>query len=138
MLGVKNYETKYIDSCRNIINNQLASYRNLIKSVPKVADTVITDFETQFLNNLVVVLDTFFVHRIRAIEGKDGNPLNEVRMLCNSLLNNGGRLTTDKTIKYTVASSVLKIKIGEDIKFGIIEFETLTEIFFKHIEKKYS
>jgi hypothetical protein len=67
----------------------------------------------QEINNLTLVLDSYFVHRTRAIEGKDGNPLNEVRMLCNSILRSKGVLSADKTIKYEADTAVLKLRVGD-------------------------
>ena len=46
----------------------------------------------------------------------NGNPLNEVRMLSASLMNNRGNMAVDKTIKFDAANSVLKYKIGDKIK----------------------
>ena len=40
------------------------------------------------------------------MEGKDGNPLNEVRILCNSMMNNNNKMCADKTIKFDSAKSV--------------------------------
>lgn len=48
---------------------------------------------------MVLALDQLFVHRARGIEGKDGNPLNEVRVLCTSIMANGGVLVKDSQIK---------------------------------------
>lgn len=43
--------------------------------------------------------------------GKDGNPLNEVRILCNSIMNNNGIMSKDKTIRLNPEKSVLIFKI---------------------------
>jgi hypothetical protein len=43
-------------------------------------------FESTFFNNMVLVLDHYFVHRLRAVESMDGNALNEVRVLGDSML----------------------------------------------------
>ncbi len=46
------------------------------------------------------------------MEKKDGNPLNEVKMLSNSIMNNGSVMCADKTIKYDPAKAVLKCRSG--------------------------
>ena len=55
-------------------------------------------FERQLFNHMILALDHYFVHRSRTMEGKDGNPLNEVRMLCHAIMENEGRMSADKTI----------------------------------------
>jgi hypothetical protein len=103
MLAANTYPKEYTNDCRARIEAQLAAYKSL-----KLTSSA-SSFESLFFNNLVLVLDRFFVHRTRAREGKDGNPLNEVLMLCDSILDNKGIMTANKTIKYDPAKSVLKI-----------------------------
>lgn len=129
MLGVKSYEKKYINSCRTNLKSLIAEY--------KKTNSKNTGFEKLFVRNMIVALDAFFVHRIRAIEGKDGNPLNEVRMMAQSVLNNSGKLALDKTIKYNPDTAVVKLKPGDDIALTTAQFETLTKAFFIEIESKY-
>jgi len=68
---------------------------------------------------------------------KDGNPLNEVRMLCNSMMTNHNILGADKTIKYDPAKSVLKYRFGDQIKLNEADFTRLSGAFFAEIERKY-
>ena len=82
-------------------------------------------------------MDSHFVHRGRAAEMKDGNPLNEVRMLCDSIMNNRSVLRADKTISYDVSKSVLKVDIGDEIKLNETDFKRLSSAYFTEIEKKY-
>jgi hypothetical protein len=86
---------------------------------------------------MVLALDSYFVHRTRAIEKKDGNPLNEVRMLCNSMMNNNHMMCADKTIKFDPARSVLKYRVGDEIKLNEADFTLLSSAFFAEIERKY-
>ena len=134
MLGMRNYTQKYIAACRSKINSDLSTYKLLAAS----ADTkALEAFETTFFNNMVVLLDHLFVHRLRTVEGKDGNPLNEVRLLSDSMMNNNNKLSTDKTIKYDPASSVLKYKAGDSIKLKESDFMLLSTAFFTEIENKF-
>lgn len=86
MLCVNNYTQKYIDECRSRVAAQVSAYQTLVASARNQAvtneplfDAAIEAFEPHFFNNMVLALDSYFVHRARAIEKKDGNPLNEVR-----------------------------------------------------------
>jgi hypothetical protein len=144
MLCVNNYKKEYIDECRSRMEAQLTAYQTLLTTARAKAGTgnaafnsAVAAFEPLFFNNLVVVLDGFFVHRSRTLEGKDGNPLNELRMICTSLLQNHGVMSTDKTIKYSPGKSVVKLKIGDQIKLTEPDFTLLFRAFFAEIESKF-
>ena len=88
-----------------------------------------------------------FVHRLPGSEGKDGNPLNEVRVLCNSLLLNQGKLQVDRLpgwpnsavsgLKLPPEKSLLKLKEGDEVKLTEADFVRLSEALFAEIEKRY-
>ncbi len=69
------------------------------------------------------------------VEGKEGNPLNEVRVLCNSILLNGGKFQAEKLpgwpdsagsgLKMPVEKSVLKLKNGDEVKLSRADFVRL-------------
>jgi hypothetical protein len=44
---------------------------------------------------MILALDRYVNHRARGLEGKDGNSLNEVRMIGTSLSEGDGRLQAD-------------------------------------------
>ncbi|TLZ59506.1 MAG: hypothetical protein E6K13_09725 [Methanobacteriota archaeon] len=104
--------------------------------------------ETTFFNNLVLKMEYMFVHRFSGIEGKDGNPLNEVRVLCNSILLNEGKLQVEKLprwpnsavagLKLPPDTSVLKLRVGDEVKVSEADFVRLAKGFFAEIEKKYT
>ena len=94
------------------------------------------------------MLDYFFVHRLSGIDGKDGNPLNEVKILYNSMLNNNNIMTADNVgkiaafaglhaIKLDPTKSVLKYRAGDEIKLNEADFLLLSKAFFAEIESKY-
>src|SRR5437588_11639129 len=120
MLGMKTYSNKYIDACRDRVKANLRAYRDQVKRAPSQS------FESRYFIDQVLLLDYMFVHRLAGIEGKDGNPLNEVRVLCNSLLLNQGRLQVDRLpgwpnsastgMELPPEKSVLKLKVGEEVR----------------------
>ncbi|WP_379350485.1 hypothetical protein [Paenibacillus sp. GCM10027629] len=71
------------------------------------------------------------------MELKDGNSLNEVRMLCNSMMENNNRMKADKTIKYKPDKSILKYNFDDEIKLSKDDFLQLAKAFFADIEFKF-
>ena len=128
MLSVKHYPKDYVDSCRARLRSQLVAYDDAAVSEA---------FRTEFLNNLILVLEQSFVHRMRGNEGKDGNPLNEVRMLAASILTNGAVLTGEPSIKYDAERSVLGLAVGETITIDLDQFRQLADRYFDTIEERF-
>jgi hypothetical protein len=144
MLCVNNYTQKYIDECRSRVAAQVSAYQALVATAKNksatdnpLLDAAIKAFEPHFFNNMVLALECYLVHRARAIEKKNGNPLNEVRMLCNSMMNNHNMMCEDKTVRYDPAKSLLKYRFGDEIKLNEADFNLLASAFFAEIESKY-
>jgi hypothetical protein len=142
MLGRKEYTPEELEQARNAVAQQLAAYRKLVKALngagedPKVT-AALDAFEPLLFENMTLVLDRYFVHRLRSATGKDGNPLNEVELLADSLMNNGGELRGNNVIKYKPEESVLKLEVGQPIRLSASEFERLAQAFFADLEAKF-
>ncbi|MBM7773786.1 hypothetical protein JOD54_003990 [Actinokineospora baliensis] len=138
MLAVSTYSQDYLDACRARVADHIEVYRAMVGTGDGADFTAaVAAFEPVFFNNLVLVLETSFVHRLRGKENKDGNPLNEVRMLSGSLLTNDGVLRVDEGIAWDPARSVLGYAAGERIRVRERGFLALAEAFFADLAAKY-
>jgi hypothetical protein len=142
MLGRKDYTQDEVDHGKSAIEEQLAAYKKFVRAsanetTGKKLQPALDDFEGLFSNNMTLVLDRYYVHRLRMVTGKDGNPLNEVEMICDSLMNNNGVLRGNNVVKYIPEQSVVKLKIGDQIRLTAEEFERLSAAFFAELERKF-
>jgi hypothetical protein len=143
MLSVSSYPKEYIEACHTKVATQISTYEGLAEAADTFAPSgsnikeAIEAIERVYFGNLLLALDAHFVHRLRAKEGKDGNPLNEVRMLCSSMMTNNNVLGVDKTIKYVPEKALLEYRLGDEIKLSKQDFMRLSEAFLADIERKY-
>jgi hypothetical protein len=141
VLGRKDYTREELDHAKAAIAAQVAGYKNVVKATRatkhKKVDAALAVFEPRFFNGLVLELDRWFVHRIRPVAGKDGNPLNEVEMLAESLMNNDGVLQKSTALKLIPAESVTKLEFGDPIELTEPQFEQLAAAFFAELERKF-
>jgi hypothetical protein len=131
MLGRNSYTREELDNARTALDRQLAAYRALADR-PALAD-----FEPLFFNNMTLVLDRLFVHRIRSVSGKDGNPLNEVELLTESLMSNNGVFQGNNVIKYVPEKSVVGLTPGDRIRLTAEQFEQLCRAFLDELERRF-
>jgi len=94
-------------------------------------------FEQAFLTHAILALDHYFLHRMRGAEGKDGNALNEVRMLCDSIKHHDSVMSADQTIRYKADKAILGTEIGAPICVSADGFAELADAFFNEIEVRY-
>jgi hypothetical protein len=141
MLGRKDYTKQELDSATAMIEYDVAAYRKLAKAVNASGDAharrALEAFEPLFAKSMILVLDRRFVHRLRQVTGKDGNPLNEVELLAESLMNNDGVLRGNNVIKYLPDESVLKLSVGDRITLRVDDFEKLARAFLADVKRKF-
>jgi len=128
MLGRANYPIAYIEAVNARVGRVLRAFDKAKPAEP---------FASEALLDVIVGLEMAFVHRLRGQEGKDGNPLNEVRMIVASVLEFGGVMTLDKTIKWKPEASVTGLKNGDKIALDRKQVGKLVDAFFEELAKKY-
>jgi hypothetical protein len=140
MLGRKNYTQDEIDHGRSAVEKQLAMDGKLVrasKTTDKKLQSALEDFEGLFFNDMTLVLDRYLVHRLRMVAGKDGNPRDEVEMICESLMNNNGVLRGNNVVKYIPEQSVVRLTAGDQIRLTAEEFGRLSAAFFEELERRF-
>jgi len=141
MLGRKNYSPEEVAGAENVVKRQLTAYRKLAKAVDDAADpkaaAALEALEPLLFNNMALALDRYFVHRLRMTTGKDGNPVNELELVSDSLMNNDGVLRGNNVIKYVPEQSVLKLEPGDRIELSAAQFDRLAKAFFADLEAKF-
>jgi hypothetical protein len=141
MLGRKDYTQEELDNATGAVKQQLAAYKKLVKAVDGTSDpkaaAALEAFEPLFFNNMTLVLDRYFVHRVRMVTGKDINPLNEVELISDSVMNNDAVLQGNNVIKLVPDQSVLKLDSGDRIRLSAAQFESLSKAFLAEIESKF-
>lgn len=131
MLAVSSYKPDYVQACHANLSTQLDSFRALPAGKAKDA------FAPGYFNAMLLVLDSYFLHRQRSNEGKDGGPLNELRMLCDAVKENGAVFAKNSTIKYKAEKSVTGIDFGQAIVLDDKTFEALADTVFGDVLAKY-
>jgi hypothetical protein len=86
---------------------------------------------------MLLALDHHFMHRMRGAEGKDGNPLNEMRMLSDPIMEHDGVLKENRTIKYKADRAVARIAVGQEITLDAEAFEKLAKAYLAEIGKRF-
>src|SRR4051812_40806429 len=136
MLMRADYPKVYVKSVRSMVADNVAAYEKL-RLKPG------NDFEQGYVHQLLLALDSYFTHRGRAMEGKDGNPLNEVRMITDSLQGNDAHgpivplLAANSTIKYKAEDSVLGLEIGEPLDLSVADHEKLALAFLDELQRRF-
>ncbi len=139
MLSVNSYPQDHVDRCREAFEAQVDAYRALSESVGKgKAAPALAGFAPLFFANLVLALDEWFLHRSRTLEGKNGGPLNEVRLVCEALVVHDGILTGQRSIKYDAEASVLGIPLGEQVVVTEDGFVALLDAVLAEIETRFA
>jgi hypothetical protein len=134
VLSVSSYNSDYVERCRQRVAKQLESYQTLVAS--SAAGSAVAAFEAGYFASQILALDHYFDHRARGQEGKDGNALNELRVICNSLMA-GSVLVADSQIRLDPTRSVLGLKTGDEIAINADGFARLAAAVFAEIEKRY-
>ncbi len=134
MLGRKTYTPAEIADARTLVDDQVKAWRAVAKSADAKA---CARFEAQYFNMLLLAMDRPFVHRVRAVSGKDGNALNEVEVLCESLMLHQGVLTEKSPIQLVPDQSVTGLALGERIALNADQFTRVAEAFLAELDARF-
>ncbi|GAB2769038.1 hypothetical protein ACXR8F_13730 [Terrabacter sp. AAH1] len=145
MLGTKEYEPDYVDACRSRVESQVAMFREVAQAARDHGDADVSalegaleSLEYEYFNNMLIVLEGCFIHRLSAAEGQTGKALHEVRVLARSLVENGGTVLADPELALDPEHTVLGLSAGDPITLTLHQFRRISDAFFREIQSKTS
>ena len=124
------YTSDEVESCRDACDALLAAW-----AANDIEDTTL---EGMVFGQAVVVLHTWFGHRELALEGDDGNPMNEVRVIADSIVDNDAVLRVAGPITWVAERTVLRLAVGDDVEVTANGFERLAAAYIAAIESTYA
>jgi hypothetical protein len=125
MLLRTGYDRHYVAACRESVGAAVEELRRV-------------EAGSAAWNQLVVALDRWFSLRNPKLEGRDGNPLNEVRVIAEAVIEHGAVMTVPKGIKLRAEDSVLGFEEGDEITLDGDSFERLFDAFLAEVEEKFT
>ena len=145
MLATKEYEPDYVDACRSRVESQVAMFREVAQAARDHGDADVSalegaleSLEYEYFNNMLIVLEGYFVHRLSGPEGQTGRALHEVRVLARSLVENGGTVLADPATTLDPERSILGLSAGDPITLTLHQFRRVADTFFREIQSKSS
>jgi hypothetical protein len=125
MLLRTGYDRHYVAACRESVGAAVEELRRVGAG-------------SAAWNQLLPALDRWFELRNPKVEGRDGNPLNEVRVLAMCVTEHGSVVAIPKGIKLAPETSVLGFAEGEEISLDGDAFERLFDAFLAEVEAKFT
>ena len=125
MLVRTGYDRHYVAACRESVGAAVEELRRVGAG-------------SAAWNQLLPALDRWFELRNPKLEGREGNPLNEVRVLATSVTGHGSVVAIPRGIKLDPETSVLGFEEGEEISLDGDSFERLFDAFLAEVEEKFT
>lgn len=138
----RSYDEDYVAACRARDEAQVAMFHEVSAAARSLDDGAdlegsLESLESEYFNNMVIVLEGYFVHRERGVEGGPGTALDEVHALARSLMHNGGTLADDPRVRFEPATPVLALRAGDTISLGAADYRRLSDAYFREIERRF-
>jgi hypothetical protein len=139
MLAQNTYPISYINHARHEIGEQVVAYEEIVASsgADNRSSTALSAFEPRMVRHLLLALDGYFANRTRAVEKKDGGALNEVRWLCDAVMNHGAVLPKPPVTSMKPETTTSGLGAGDEVTLDAAQFALLAEAFFNEMEAKF-
>lgn len=132
----------YVNACRARVESQVAQFREFAGVVGRVDDDeerglvpMLESLEADYFNNLVIVLDAYFVGRLPA-SGLRGPAAAEVAALRLSLVEGEGELLPRAVAGLDESRRILRLAAGDSIRLTAQSFSRLSDAYFAEIERR--
>lgn len=144
MPQIKAYDPDYVAACRARDESQVGIFHELVMAARSHGEdgsdleSAVDSLESEYFNNMLIVLEGYFVYRMREVEGTDGNALNEVRLIAASLVKNGGTVMADPQLTLDPARSLLGLRVGDSVRLTAQQYRSVSDAFFREIERRFT